>query len=189
MVLSVLLWPSTAAAHLVTTGLGPVYDGIGHLLLTPEDLIPVLALALFAGMRGVEPGRQALFFLPIAWLSGGLIGLQFEGLQVDYIPALSFLIIGALIAADLRIPANAVTALAIILGLMHGFFNGVALQQGAGALGLIGIMATLFVLLAIISSFIITLKQPWARIVIRVTGSWVVASGILMLGWLIRGSS
>ena len=58
LVLSILFLPSSAAAHLVTTGLGPVYDGIGHLLLTPEDLIPVLALALFAGMRGAEPGRR-----------------------------------------------------------------------------------------------------------------------------------
>ena len=189
MVLSLLLWPSPAAAHLVTTGLGPVYDGIGHLLLTPEDLIPVLALALFAGMRGAEPGRRALFFLPLAWLAGGMIGLRFEGLPMVYIPALSFLILGALVAADLRIPANGVSILAVMLGLVHGFLNGMALQQGAGALGLIGIMATLFVLFAIISSYIITLKQPWTRIVVRVTGSWVVASGILMIGWLIRGSS
>ena len=42
-----LFWPSYASAHLVTTGLGPVYDGIGHLVMTPEDLIPALAIALF----------------------------------------------------------------------------------------------------------------------------------------------
>ena len=30
-----------AHAHLVNTGLGPFYDGISHLLLSPEDLIPV----------------------------------------------------------------------------------------------------------------------------------------------------
>jgi urease accessory protein len=189
LVFSLLLWPSPADAHLVTTGLGPVYDGIGHLLLTPEDLIPVLALALFAGMRGTEPGRRALFFLPIAWLAGGLAGLQFEGMQMGYIPALSFLILGALVAADFNIPAYAVTVLAVMLGLVHGFLNGVALQQGAGALGLIGIMATLFILFALISSCVITLKQPWTRIVVRVAGSWVVASGILMFGWLVRGSS
>ena len=35
---------SPAEAHLVTTGLGPVYDGIAHVLLTPEDLVPVVAL-------------------------------------------------------------------------------------------------------------------------------------------------
>ena len=30
---------SSAEAHLVTTGLGPIYDGIGHFFLTPEDVI------------------------------------------------------------------------------------------------------------------------------------------------------
>ena len=35
---------SQADAHLMTTGLGPFYDGFTHLFLTPEDLLPVLAL-------------------------------------------------------------------------------------------------------------------------------------------------
>jgi hypothetical protein len=62
-----LLWPWHAEAHLVTIGLGPVYDGIGHLLVTPEGLLPVLALALFAGLRGSGAGRRVLCVLPIAW--------------------------------------------------------------------------------------------------------------------------
>ena len=58
---SLIPWPTLlllffmvtdARAHLVSTGMGPVYDGIGHLLLTPEDLIPTLALALYGGLRG-----------------------------------------------------------------------------------------------------------------------------------------
>src|SRR6185369_14249227 len=43
--------PGSAQAHLVTTGLGPVYDGLVHFALAPEDLVPVLALAAFAGLR------------------------------------------------------------------------------------------------------------------------------------------
>ena len=62
-----LFMPSYASAHLVTTGLGPVYDGIGHLVMTPEDLIPAPAIALFAGLRGATPGRRAFFVLPLAW--------------------------------------------------------------------------------------------------------------------------
>ena len=41
-------------AHLVTTGLGPVYDGIGHLVLSPEDWVPVLALGLFVGLKSLS---------------------------------------------------------------------------------------------------------------------------------------
>ena len=56
-----LLGTSRAHAHLVTTGLGPVYDGITHFALSPDDILPALALALFAGLRGPPPGRRAMF--------------------------------------------------------------------------------------------------------------------------------
>jgi urease accessory protein len=179
--------PSSAAAHLVTTGMGPVYDGIGHLLLTPEDLVPVLALALYTGLRGVVSGRRAMFLLPIAWFVGGLGGLMVNGLPSYPIPALSFLLLGALIAADLRVGVSAVPALAVGLGSIHGFFNGAALKDGAGSLGLFGIMAMIFVLVALTSSFVVSLRWPCTRIAIRVVGSWICASGLLMLGWMLKG--
>jgi hypothetical protein len=45
--LAVLLWPSISQAHLVNTGLGPIYDGISHLAMSPDDLLTALALAPF----------------------------------------------------------------------------------------------------------------------------------------------
>jgi len=183
----VLLRPSDAAAHLVTTGMGPVYDGIGHLLLTPEDLVPVLALALFAGLRGAAEGRRAMFLLPVAWLAGGLFGLRVTATPAFPVPAISFLILGALVAADVRLSANGVAVLAVVLGLVHGVLNGAVLRVGAGGLGLLGIMAALFVLVALASAFVVSLEQPWTRIAVRVAGSWVAASGLLLLGWAFRG--
>ena len=53
-----LLLPVRAEAHLPSIGLGPVYDGIFHLLLSPEDLIPIIALALLAGQRGANSSRR-----------------------------------------------------------------------------------------------------------------------------------
>ena len=73
------------------------------------------------------------------------------------------------------------------VGFVHGVLNGVALKENAGILGLIGIIATLFVIVAIVTAFIVSLKKPWTRIVVRVAGSWVAAIGLLMFGWLIRG--
>ena len=54
----VLLRPSDAAAHLVTTGMGPVYDGIGHLLLTPEDLVALIAYLQRLG-KDIKAAPQA----------------------------------------------------------------------------------------------------------------------------------
>jgi len=182
-----LFWPSYASAHLVTTGLGPVYDGIGHLVMTPEDLIPVLAIALFAGLRGATPGRWALFVLPLAWFFGGLLGVIIEGLPTLPVAAISFLVLGVLIAADLNLSQKWFTVIVVVVGFVHGVLNGVALKEGAGILGLIGIMATLFVIVAIVSAFIVSLKKAWTKIVVRVAGSWVAAMGMLMFGWLMRG--
>ena len=77
--LAVLFSPARADAHLVTTGLGPVYDGIGHFFLSPGDALAALALALLAGLRGTAAGRRVLFILPVAWLAGGLVGLATTG--------------------------------------------------------------------------------------------------------------
>jgi hydrogenase/urease accessory protein HupE len=185
--LGLLFCPSYGSAHLVTTGLGPVYDGIGHLVMTPEDLVPALAIALFAGLRGAAPGRHALFVLPLAWFVGGLLGVFVEGLPTMPVAGISFLILGVLVAADLNLSQRLFTAVVIVVGLVHGLLNGVALKESAGILGLIGIMATLFVIVAIVSATIVSLKKPWARIVVRVAGSWVAAIGMLMFGWLMRG--
>jgi urease accessory protein len=183
---AVLCIPSRAAAHLVTTGMGPVYDGIGHLLLTPEDLVPVLALALYAGLRGAVAGRRTMFLLPLAWLIGGLAGSAVNAATSIPIPAISFLVLGGLVAADLCMPAAAVSGLATVLGLVHGFLNGAALKDGAGTFGLIGIMTMLFVLVTLTSALVVSLGKPWARIAVRVAGSWIAAIGLLMFGWAMR---
>lgn len=181
-----LCCPASVGAHLVTTGMGPVYDGIGHLLLTPEDLVAVLALALYAGLRGAAFGRRTLFLLPLAWFAGGVAGGIPSTVPSLSVPVVSFPVIGALMAADLRLPAGAVSLLAVAIGLAHGFFNGAALRGGAGMLGLLGIMLMLFVLVALVAAFVVSLEKPWTRMAVRVAGSWVFASGLLMMGWLIR---
>ena len=183
LLLAALLWPGVAHAHLVTTGMGPVYDGIGHLVLTPEDWVPVVALALFAGLRGAEAGRGALFLLPAAWVAGGLLGFSAHAVPLFPIPALLFLILGLLVATDLRLPAKFVMGLAVGLGLLQGFLNGTSL----GFLELAGATATIFVSVALLAAFVVSLKQPWTRIVVRVMGSWIAASGLFMLGWFVHG--
>jgi len=178
------LVPGEAGAHLVTTGLGPFYDGISHFALTPEDLLPVLAFALFAGLSGPSAGRAVLFVLPVAWLSGGLLGLsRSTELLMPALTAATLLVLGALVALDRRLPMVVVAGLAAALGLFHGYLNGTA---KLGALGLSGVAATLFVVVALVAAYVVSLRAPWSRIAVRVAGSWLVAISILMLGWAFR---
>lgn len=181
-----LSMPTYAAAHLVTTGMGPVYDGIGHLLLTPEDLVPVLAVGLYAGLSGKDQSRCGLFLLPLAWLAGGIAGILSAGVVTFSLSALSFLLLGALIAADLRLPAQVVNGLIVLVGTVHGFFNGIVMRSGPGISGILGVSATLFVLVALVSAVVVSLRPAWTRVAVRVTGSWIAAVGLLMVGWLAK---
>ena len=179
----------TAEAHLVNTGLGAFYDGITHLALTPEDLLPVIALGLLGGLRGAAHGRRALFALPLAWLVGGLLGTQVpEASSPAFLPVVSFLLLGALLAADARVSAAVVTLIASLLGLVHGFLGGAAMARaelGAGAI--LGTVAAVFVLVALSAGLTASIRAAWARVAVRVAGSWIAAIGLLMLGWSLRG--
>ena len=181
---------SPAEAHLVTTGLGPVYDGIAHVLLTPEDLVPVVALALLAGLRGKDHARSVLLAFPLAWLVGGLAGTLVGHGPGPAIAAASFLAIGGLVASDARIPLPATVALACAVGALHGLINGTG---GAGAQlglrGLLGIAATAFVIVALVAAVVLSLRPAWTRIAVRVLGSWIAASGMLLVGWSLRAGA
>jgi len=183
-----LLWPVTAHAHLVNTGLGPLYDGVSHLFLSPDDLLGVLAMALLAGLGGRRYGRVVLFAMPLAWFAGGLVGLQASAeISLPVVNTLSFLVVGALVAADQKLPLGLVVAIAAGVGLLHGFLNGTAVAQtGGGALALVGIAASVFVMVALVAAFVVSLRPVWMRIAIRVAGSWIAAIGLLMLGWTFR---
>jgi hydrogenase/urease accessory protein HupE len=182
------LLPTAVHAHLVNTGFGPFYDGLSHFALTAEDLLPALALALLAGLRGAGAGRLALFALPGAWLGGGLAGLAFPTMGTTAgVPAVSLLLLGGLVAADVRLRPSWVGAIAVILGFVHGFANGSAMAAAKlGAPGLAGIVCAVFVLVALGTALVVVLRAPWARIAVRVAGSWIAAAGLLLLGWSLR---
>jgi urease accessory protein len=188
LVAAALLAPVAAQAHLVNTGLGPFYDGVSHLALTIEDLLPALAMALLAGQRGATVGRSTLLALVAAWLAGGLGGLAWPvATGGAMLTTGSLLVLGGLVAAEAPLPPGLVTALAVALGLLHGWLNGSAMAQARlGALGLVGIVATLFVVVALAAALAVGVRASWARIAVRVAGSWIAAIGLLSLGWALR---
>jgi urease accessory protein len=182
-----LIVPAHVEAHLNSTGLGPIYDGLIHFLTSPEDLLPVFALALWAGLRGPDYGRRALFALPTAWLIGGLLGLRAAAPGGTALTCVSFLLLGGLLAADAKLSLRATTALAVIVGLFHGYLNGSGMgRPSQGGLALLGLIFAVFVLVAIASASVVRLRRHWEHIAVRVMGSWIAACGLLMLGWAAR---
>ena len=176
-----------AHAHLVETGLGPVYDGIAHFALTPEDLIPALAVAVLAGLRGPDRARRVIVVLPLAWLLGALVGAVAGIPALASLPWLPLIVSGGLVAADLRLPGVATTAIAAAIGMFLGLANGVAMAQaGAGVRGAIGITCAVFVVTTLCAASAVAWQRGWQRIAWRAAGSWIAASGLLLLGWSLR---
>jgi urease accessory protein len=174
-------------AHLVETGLGPVYDGIAHFALTPEDLIPALAVAALAGLRGPDQARRAIVVLPLAWLLGALLGAKVNFPALAALSWVPLLVLGGLVAADFRLPGVATTALAAALGLFLGLANGAAMAQaGPGVRGVIGIVGAVFVVTTLGAASVVAWQTGWQRIAWRAAGSWIAASGLLLLGWSLR---
>ena len=177
-----------ADAHLNSTGMDPFYDGLMHFLLSPADIIPVLALALLAGLRGASHGRRALFTLPVAWFLGGLAGLTAATTNPHpFVASRWFLLLGGLLAAGAKLSLRLTTALAALVGLYHGYLNGAGMGQfGTAAVAFIGLVFAVFVVVALAAAFVVRLRADWARIAVRVAGSWIAASGLPMLGWAAR---
>ena len=190
VVLTLALSSAPAEAHLNSTGMGPVYDGVMHFLMSPEDLVPALALALLAGLRGAAYGRRASLTLPVAWLVGSLFGLTAAAITGSAVlSSLWFLLLGGLVIADAKLSLSTMTALAALLGLFHGYLNGTEMgQSGFAVVPLLGLTSGVFVLIVLAAVFVVQLREHWARIAVRVPGSWIAASGLLMLGWSFRAS-
>jgi urease accessory protein len=184
-VLSLLCWPGGAHAHLMSTGVGPFYDGALHVLASADQVLPLLALGLLAGLRGKASGRAILFGLPPALLAGAAVGRW--GPPLPFIGAASTVLLlglGGLVAADARVPCRVVILMAAGCGLVIGDANGAAMAEARlGAVSLFGIVAAGFVAAALVPAFVVSLRQAWMRIAVRVAGSWIAALGVLMAAW------
>lgn len=131
---------------------------------------------------------MTILVLPSAWCLSGLIGLNLHfALDLAWLSVLSFVILGAMVALDPKLPEIVVVVLAGSYGTLHGLLNGTALSAiGAGPISLLGIAATVLVIALLVSAAVVSLRANWAHIAVRVAGSWVAAIGMLMFGWLAR---
>jgi hydrogenase/urease accessory protein HupE len=184
--IGVMLAPGAAEAHLVETGLGPVYDGIAHFALSPEYCVPIVGAALYAGLRGKAQARSAIILLPLTWLIGSLFGGLPLAPPLNAPPWLMLMLVGGFIAAEVPLSVRASSFFTGAIGLMLGFSSGMATAQyGQFIRPALGSTAAIFVVTALAAAFA-NATFGWTRIAVRVIGSWIAASGMLLLGWVLH---
>ena len=178
-----------AHAHLMTTGFGPFYDGLTHLFVSPEYLLPMVALALLAGLHGPRFGRAVLFALPAAWLAGIVLGLLVAPhVTMPVATAAVTIVVGGVVAAGRPMPLALVTGFAVVVGVLAGGLNGIELvATRASPVTAAGAAAALFVVVSLVTGQVASVRAAWARIAVQVAGSWIAAIGLFMLGWAVHG--
>jgi hypothetical protein len=181
---------SLPLAHLVPTGLGPWGDGMARLMLQPLDLLLLVALVLLAVQNGRSWSDRLALVLPLSWLVGGLGGLLVgRELPLALLCAALVTAVGVLAALEpaLRLGKRFLRGGTAALSLLFGLVAGSSLAGHGGALqALLGEAVAIAVVTALLLMALDPPHPRWLALGLRLIGSWIAASGLLMLGWLSR---
>lgn len=180
--------PIQPLAHLAPTGLGPWGDGMAQLFLEPKELLLVVGLVVLAAQAGKPSAERLPLLLPAAWLLGGLIGLTLPA-ELPWAVACTALVaaVGLLVALGVRLGPGVLLPFAAALAGLVALVAGSALAGHPGALAaLLGETVAIAVLVTLLLQALAPPHSRWLAIGLRIGGSWITASALLMLGWLVR---
>jgi urease accessory protein len=183
--LPVLAWVRSASAHTLDNRFGDFYGGVLHPLTALEHALPILALGLLAGQQGERAARWFVLVFPLALLIGAALAVMTPALpSMRFLNAASFVVLGLLVAAGRRLPLMLLIALGVLFGLSHGYENGRAMGPDTAVhLFVPGIAVAGGLVMALVSAATIDLAaRTWARVGVRVVGSWIAAIGIMTIG-------
>ncbi|MFG0274007.1 MAG: HupE/UreJ family protein [Phycisphaerales bacterium] len=180
---------ASARAHLVSTELGPFYDGVAHTLVTPTDLLAIAALAILATMAGRRAPAWMLVALAIGWAAAASAAFGAERVHLEsalLAPAL-LLGLGLAGAAGARLPATGAAVAGAVVGTSLGLVSGTAARVEDGAwLTVAGICTGVFGAAALLLGACAWLERREWIVVMRIAASWIAAVGLLLLGWQMR---
>ena len=183
--LPVLLPIEEACAHPAFAGATGFYGGLLHPLFVPAHAIAVLSLGLLIGPQ--MPHLR--WSVALAYAAG--LGIGFAAMISAFAPQFSAevllavaAIIGALIALARPVPALVGSVLALVVGIA------LALDSPPGGISvrdanviLLGTFCGAVILLWAVLEVAGMLRGDWQKLGVRIIGSWVAASAVLVLTW------
>jgi hydrogenase/urease accessory protein HupE len=182
--LFLLAVPDLAFAHSPIKGINNFYNGALHPVLEPSHLLLLIALGLFFGQQRLKEIEWALK-LSIAAVVLGLVAAWFSlaGAQVGTIILVSAAIIGLLIAASPPIPLYCYAIIGVVAGFSLGLDSAQETLSGKEKFfGLFGsAVGIYFFSMYPIAFSEYCSRKTWQKIGVRVIGSWVAASALLVL--------
>lgn len=186
---ALILLPAAALAHSPIKGLDNFYAGFLHPLFVPAHLLPILVLGILFGQQGPARLQAAIIAFLVAVVGGLTATLLSPGWSAELVLLIGAAAAGVLVALAIPLPLGAYVALATLLGLMIGFDSAQDDLSGRGRLAaLLGtcIAAYLLLLYAMVFADFFS-RREWQRIGLRIAGSWVAASALLVLSLSFAG--
>lgn len=183
--------PLPALAHGNIAGMDTFFGGVLHPVLVPLHWLLLLASGLYMGQQGIERNRAAFKVFVIA-TAIGLIGAWFVIITEMVVLQLSLAaIIGLFTAANFPLGRYLIACLMALVGFIVGVDSTQEALAGKAKLAtLVGSGIGIYLLFVCAMELSAALhKKFWQAIGIRVVGSWITASSILVLAlYLFPGS-
>ena len=181
--LSLLVLPEASLAHSPIQGIGDFYNGLLHPVLVPAHLLLLVAVGIFIGQQGQKVIEPALGIFAFATVAGLTAAWFSDANEIEaFILALS-----AAIGLVIAIAPKVALLWCGIIALLAGFFLGIdsAQEELAGKEKLVTLfgsgVAICFLVLYPMALANYLNKKAWQKIGIRVLGSWIAASSLLVL--------
>jgi len=179
--LALTLLAGQAAAH---TGVGATTSlaaGLGHPLLGLDHLLAMIAVGLWAGVRG----GSALWLVPGTFLAGMALGGAAAGAGLPLVElgiAGSVILLGLAIALDLRLATPLAIAAVALFGAFHGHAHGSEMPaDGSGLFYAAGFMIATAGLHIVGIAIGVIASRGVPPALVRVGGAAVAALGVVLL--------
>ena len=182
--------PAQAFAHSLSTRFGDFYGGLLHPLSSLELGMGFLVLALLAGQQDKRGARLVLAWFIGAMLVGAVLASWLPTLAEQVrLPNLGLAaLLGVLVAAAPRIPYFVLPVIGFASGVLSGIGNGLAMApETAPHLFIPGLAISGLLVVTPLVAFVTTLERHWQLVAVRIVGSWIAASGLLISAFYLRG--
>lgn len=178
-----LLAAGQAAAHTGVGATASLAAGLGHPLLGLDHLLAMIAVGVWAGVKG---GR-AIWLVPGAFLAGmvlggaaAVVGVALPLVELGIVG--SVILLGLAIALDLRLATPLAMAAVALFGTFHGHAHGSEMPaDGGGLLYAAGFMIATVGLHIVGIAIGVIASRDVPPVLVRVGGAAVAALGVLLL--------
>ena len=187
---TVILTPTVAFAHTGVGNTSGFVHGFGHPISGLDHILAMVMVGVFAW----QLGGRALWLVPMTFLVimsiGGALGITCIGVPfVEIGIALSVVVLGAIVAFNVKAPIAAAMGLVGLFAIFHGHVHGAEIpEDAAGFAYATGFMiaTALLHLAGVTAGFLIgRAGEHYGSLLVRMAGGFASVAGLgLLIGFL-----